>query len=274
MRAERLDRARPTPDPGGLLDFATAARPASFDARICPFLRGLADDGAVVAPVRWPDSSNRCTALGDLAPQSLRQQEYACLVSTHLNCPLFVRGEGRRAGPAGPSEGGSMRLTPAILAALLVLAASFALSVGFVVANGGMDLPIAANSSPEAAVRSPAPSPVAPASPAVASQAPSPVASPSAAASIAAETATPSVASSASPSSAPPPGPSSDRYALLEPCGDAPDCWIYTIRGGDNLVSIARYFGVPFDTVVELNPWTETTQLVAGQELRLPPPTR
>jgi hypothetical protein len=67
---------------------------------------------------------------------------------------------------------------------------------------------------------------------------------------------------------------SSDRYALLEPCGDEPDCWIYTVREGDNLDSIARYFGVPFDVVVERNPWTETTPLVAGQELRLPPPTR
>jgi spore germination protein YaaH len=61
---------------------------------------------------------------------------------------------------------------------------------------------------------------------------------------------------------------------LLEPCGDEPDCWIYTVREGDNLVSIARYFGVPFDVVTERNPWTETTPLVAGQELRLPPPTR
>ena len=274
MRAEPLERARPRPDPGGLLDYASAARPASPDARICPFLRGLADDGTVGAPVRWPDSTNRCTALGDLAPQSLRQQEYACLASSHLNCPLFVRGEGLRAGPAGRAEGGSMRLTPAIVATLLVLAASFALSVGFVVANGGMDLPMASGSSPEAGIQSPAPSPASSASPAVASEAPSPVASPSASASIAAETAAPSVAPTASPSSAPTPAPSSDRYALLEPCGDAPDCWIYTIRGGDNLVSIARYFGVPFDTVVELNPWTETTQLVAGQELRLPPPTR
>jgi cell division septation protein DedD len=258
------------------LDYASAARPASPEARICPFLRGIADDGVVGAPVRWPDSSNRCTALGDLAPQSLRQQEYACLASSHLNCPLFVRGEGLRARPAERPEGGSMRLTPAILAALLVLAASFALSVGFVVANGGMDLPMASGSSPEAGVQSPRSSPAPSASPDVASGAPSPEpgSSPSATASIAAETAEPSVAPTASPSSAPTPGPSSDRYALLEPCGDAPDCWIYTIRSGDNLVSIARYFGVPFDTVVELNPWTETTQLVAGQELRLPPPTR
>lgn len=167
-----------------------------------------------------------------------------------------------------------MRLTPAILAALLVLAASFALSVGFVVANGGMDLPMAASSSPEAGVQSPAPSPATSASPDAASPAPSPVASPSATASIAAETAEPSLVPTASPSGPPTPGSSSDRYALLEPCGDATDCWIYTVRGGDNLVSIARYFGVPFDTVVELNPWTGTTQLVAGQELRLPPPTR
>jgi LysM repeat protein len=61
---------------------------------------------------------------------------------------------------------------------------------------------------------------------------------------------------------------------LLTPCPDEPNCWIYIVRSGDNLVSIARYFGVPLDVVRERNPWTETTGLVAGQELRLPPPTR
>jgi LysM repeat protein len=61
---------------------------------------------------------------------------------------------------------------------------------------------------------------------------------------------------------------------LLEPCPDKPDCWIYTIRSGDNIYSIARYFGVPEATVRELNPWLATTPLRAGQQLILPPPTR
>jgi LysM repeat protein len=46
------------------------------------------------------------------------------------------------------------------------------------------------------------------------------------------------------------------------------------IRGGDNLYSIAHYFGVSLDSVYRLNPWARTTPLRAGQELILPTPTR
>ena len=173
---------------------------------------------------------------------------------------------------AAPAEPG-LRLTPAILAALLVLAASFALSVGFVVANGGMDLPVGPSQAAVSSVE-PSPSDAAPApSQPVESAAPaSPT--PSASARVDAATATPTAALTPSPAATPQPSPSSDRYELLSPCGDETDCWIYTVREGDNLVSIARYFGIPLDVVQERNPWTETTGLVAGQELRLPPPTR
>jgi LysM repeat protein len=61
---------------------------------------------------------------------------------------------------------------------------------------------------------------------------------------------------------------------LLEPCPDEPRCWIYTTRRGDNLFSIANYFGVPLEAVYARNPWTRTESLRAGRELRLPPPTR
>lgn len=256
------------------MDNASAARDES---RICPFLHAVAADGALVAPVRWPDQANRCTALGDVAPQSMRQQEYACLASAHVGCPRYLRGVDLIAEIPAPPAGARLQLTPAIVAALLVLSASFALSVGFVVANGGMDLPILPTGNPRAAEASVAPSQVAPPA---SSASPGPGASsePSADASIGAVTAAPSVGPSLTPTSsptvAPSPGSSSDRYALLEPCPDAPDCWTYTVRSGDNLVSIARYFGVPFEVVTELNPWTETTQLIPGQELRLPPPTR
>jgi len=251
------------------------ASAAIAEPRICPFLRTV-HDGQLADPILRPDQANVCTALGDAAPQSLRQQEYACLGSAHVNCPRFVRGVHLmvEAGPA-PAEAG-VRLTPAILAALLVLAASFALSVGFVVANGGMDLP-AAGASPQAGIESEVPSPgpstePAASGPPAVSAAPSAEASPGA--SIEAATATPATPATPTPVPTATPLSSSDRYALLEPCGDEPDCWIYTIRQGDNLVSIARYFGVPFDIVTERNPWTETIPLVAGQGLRLPPPTR
>jgi hypothetical protein len=254
------------------MDNASAAIP---EPRICPFLRAL-DEGKLADPVRWPDQANACTALGEAAPQSLRQQEYACLASAHVNCPRFVRGV-HLLVETGPEPAGSgLRLTPAILGALLVLAASFALSIGFVVANGGMDLP-AASASPQAGIGSVAPS-SAPSSPPVASEPPAESAAPtpqaSAEASVGAATATPTAPATPSPVPTASPIASSDRYALLEPCGDEPDCWIYTVRQGDNLVSIARYFGVPLDAVRDRNPWTETTPLVAGQELRLPPPTR
>jgi LysM repeat protein len=59
----------------------------------------------------------------------------------------------------------------------------------------------------------------------------------------------------------------------LKPCPDAPNCYLYVIRSGDNLFSIANYFGVPADTVKAMNPWTKNG-LTVGRSLRLPPPTR
>jgi len=253
------------------MDTASAA---TNGPRICPFLRTVDDAGSLHSPVLWPDQANRCTALGDAAPQSLRQQEYACLVSSHVNCPRFLRGGLAMVQP-DPQVRSGMELTPAIAAALLVLAASFALSVGFVVANGGMNLPTVGSPSPLAAQGSevaPGVSPPPASSPAAGSSAPSPAPTPEA--SVEAATSAPSVPPAATPSAAPTASPTSDRYALLTPCPDEPNCWIYIVRSGDNLVSIARYFGVPLDVVRERNPWTETTGLVAGQELRLPPPTR
>jgi len=106
---------------------------------------------------------------------------------------------------------------------------------------------------------------------------PSPAISPSPSAfSSVTPTISPSPAPTPSPTvnATPSPRPTSDRYALLEPCPNEPDCWIYIVRAGDNLVSIANYFGVSLDRVYDLNPWARTTPLRAGQELVLPPPTR
>jgi LysM repeat protein len=252
------------------MDTASAA---SNGPRICPYLRSVDENGSLRDPILWPDQANRCTALGDAAPQSMRQQEYACLVSSHVNCPRFVRGGLAMVEPPAQARSG-MELTPAIAAALLVLAASFALSVGFVVANGGMNLPVVVSPSPLMAEGSAGPtSSESPAAPTVAGS-PAPSAEPTPEASVEAETSAPNVRPTSSPSLAPTESPTSDRYALLTPCPDASDCWIYVVRSGDNLVSIARYFGVPLAVVYERNPWAETTRLVAGQELRLPPPTR
>ena len=254
-------------DHGGTTDIAA-------QRRICPFLRAEVD-GAVAAPILWPDPANRCVALGDPAPQSIRQQEYACLANSHVNCPRFLRGLAFADAAPPPGESG-MRLTPAIVAALIVLAASFALSVGFVVANGGMSLhgiePAGgASASPASApsqsaevegqAATPSPAPTATAGP---SPTPKPTPEPTASA-----TATPAPTATATASP-----PISDRYELLTACADEPNCWIYEVRSGDNLTSIANYFGVSLDAVFERNPWAETEQLRPGLELRLPPPTR
>jgi LysM repeat protein len=84
--------------------------------------------------------------------------------------------------------------------------------------------------------------------------------------------ATPSPA--ATPTPKPAATPRSDRYKLLKACPNTPKCWIYTVRSGDNLFSIANYFGVSMDSIYARNPWLRNTGLRAGQQLRLPPPTR
>ncbi len=251
----------------------------SSDPTVCPFLRAVESghDGRerVVAPVGAPDPANRCAALTEAVPQSLRQQELVCLTSGHSNCPRYLRGAVVVSEPVEAATGGGPAMSPAILGSIAVLVAAFAASIAFVTARGGLAIePFAttgpspttiAQASPEPSVQpsivvSPAPS-AAPSDP-----------TPTAEATVAPTTTAPTAAATPKPTATP--GGTSDRYALLKACPDAADCWIYTIRSGDNLSSIANYFGVSLDSVYARNPWTKSTPLRAGQELRLPPPTR
>lgn len=241
---------------------------------VCRFLVTDAPDGALGPPIAAVADANRCNALGDLAPQSPRQQELVCLVAAHVNCPRFLRGT--LAGPApvpGPTR---QPVSRAVVASALLLVAAIAASFGFLAVRGGLSVALASPSAAGSQVALAPSSSVAPSPSPTAAPSSSPIPAPSSSA-IVSPSAVPSAEptpTSPPPTPRPTPRPSSDRYALLEPCPSTPNCWIYTVRAGDNLVSIAHYFGVSLDAVYAMNPWTRTTGLRAGQQLRLPPPTR
>jgi LysM repeat protein len=242
----------------------------SLDPNTCPFLRA-ASDGALGTPIERPDPANRCAALSEAVPQSLRQQELVCLSSGHVNCPRYLRGASIAVEAPTPDVRTGRTLTTPVFASLVLLVMAVSASVAFVFARGGIGLTAAGPSPSETAVAVvPSPSIAAPAatpSVAVTPIAPSPSVRPSLT-----PTATPSPA--ATPAPKPTATPRSDRYKLLKPCPNTPRCWIYTVRSGDNLYSIANYFGVSRDSIYARNPWLSNTGRRAGQQLRLPPPTR
>ena len=132
------------------------------------------------------------------------------------------------AAPPGRSH---RAVTPAVAGALVVLAASFALSVAFVLANGGLDLPAAArgpgsSGSPGADGLTATASPTATAS---STSTAAPTASASAAPSVAPE---PSPTAATKPTVGPTGSGSASRYELLTACPATPDCWVYVVRSG------------------------------------------
>ena len=91
-----------------------------------------------------PDVANRCAALEDVVPQSLRQQELVCLTTSHVNCPRYLRGAVATAAVVPTRVRTAPTVTPAMFGALVLLAAAFTASVVFTFARGGLDLGIGA----------------------------------------------------------------------------------------------------------------------------------
>ncbi len=262
----------------------------------CPFFRAADASGSLRQPVQAPDARNRCAALETPRPQSSLQQELVCLTPQHLACPRYEGGmllAGSATAPRAPRG-----LTRATVAALVILALSAAMSFTFVMARGGITLPDRPTTTgvaaappvdrPEETAVASAPRPsrppasVAPAGEASSDPAPgrtsgpSTLAAPTPTTSPPAVTPQPTAAPTPRPTRAPAttPRPVSDRYAVLAPCSSQPECWVYTIRPGDNLSTIGTYFGHSLDTIYRLNPWSEGATLQPGQQIVLPPPTR
>lgn len=160
----------------------------------------------------------------------------------------------RRSGPR--------LLTPATALSLVLLVASAAAAISFVAATGGLRLAGSVPSPVAVASASPSPTNAEP------TPTPEPTVEPSSTPSLAP---TPTPAPTVEPT--PTPAPTSDRYALLTPCPDKPDCYLYTIRAGDNLQSIANYFGTSYPTLRKLNP-NLSIPVHVGDVIVLPPPTR
>lgn len=177
-------------------------------------------------------------------------------------------GEPRRV-PSSPR--GRHVITPAVLVAMAILVGSAGLAVAFVAAHGGLELPSA--SSVAAASVTPEPTGLATAPP---TPAPTPAVTPEPTAPLTAPpTSAPIVTPEPTLPPTPTPAPTSNRYAVLVPCPSTPGCYLYTIRAGDNLRSIAHWFGVPYSTVLSMNPQIIDAALIQpGDVIKLPPPTR
>jgi LysM domain len=256
--------------------FRPAPPTASRDAiPICPYLVREGPDQALGPAMSAVDPANRCVALGSPVPQSSRQQELVCLTAAHASCPRYLRGAQLAGAPPVPPK--REPVSTAVIVATLVFVASIAASFAFLAVRGGFDLglPTPAPSQVAAASLPPTPGPGGSPAPSVAPTAgesvppsiePSPSAKPT-------PSPTPSVTPRPTSSPTPTPRPSSNRFALLTPCPSTDNCWIYVIRSGDNLVSIANYFGVDYDRVRKMNPRLRIP-IHAGDQLRMPTPTR
>ena len=154
----------------------------SPDPEVCPFLRST-DGRGLIAPMERADPANRCAALTEAVPQSLRQQELVCLTTGHINCPRYLRGAAvlLETPPAVVRQGRSM--SPAMLGSLVVLVMALTASVAFVLARGGamgIGPTGSAGASAPVALVSPSAASVAPASPSsIAEVTPTPVPTPS-----------------------------------------------------------------------------------------------
>jgi len=155
-------------------------------------------------------------------------------------------------------------LTPAVLLAALFATACAGISVAFVAAHGGLEVPSLAGPSGAVAEGSPTPGPAATA----ASATPTPTGTaPAASASPAVVAPTPTVTE---PAPSPTPAGSPDPLAVLPGCPGHPGCYLYTVRRGDTLGTISDRWAIGLWIVEALNPEIrDPSTIVPGQVIYL-----
>jgi hypothetical protein len=241
---------------------------------ICRFLASEEADGTLGPPLGVVDPRHRCMALAEPVAQSPQQQHLVCLTSGHVDCPRYLRGVLFAGSP--PAMARKDTISPAVIGAALLLLGAIAASFGFLAVRGTFELSLATASPPPVAAL-PSQATVAPATPSISlpsSASPSVEITPSASPlPTASPTAAPTPAPTPKPTARPTPVPTSDRFAVLTKCASTPDCWIYVIRSGDNLTSIANWFGVSYNRMIAMNPGLKRP-IHAGEQLRIPTPTR
>ena len=177
-----------------------------------------------------------------------------------------LRSSRRSGARPARSRPGPLVVAGGILVAALIVALAFTSIRGGLTLPGGAPGLGTASPSPSAAVSpSPtlAPSPTLGPSPTpTAAPTPSPTPSPM-----------PSPSVAASPSGTPQPS-LPPAFVGLKPCTDAPDCYLYRVRSGDNLTQIAQHFGVTKAAIKSLNPEiTDPSLIHVGDMIRIPLPT-
>lgn len=152
-------------------------------------------------------------------------------------------------------------LTPAVLLAAAFATLCAGVSIAFVAARGGLEVPSLAGASGAVAAASPSPAPTAPAtaSPeasAGATSGPSPSLAPTPLATV--------------PPASPTPVASPDSLAVLPGCPGHPGCYLYTVRRGDTLGAISDRWAIGLSIVEALNPEIrDPSTIVPGQTIYL-----
>jgi hypothetical protein len=246
----------------------------------CHFLRSVGPDGKLTEAQKTAVPTHRCAAFGEPLPLSLRQQELVCLQRVHVSCPRYVRGT-VLANEMAPETDAKVEKVGfpvmTVAAAVLVVAALGILFTGPILGvfpfGGSHSSAVVPNDSPSAIAS------VTPAPTVRLTFAPTPVPTRTVAPTIAA-TATPASTPTPAPAATPaangtwPPGATADRMNQLTPCTNQANCYIYIVQKGNVLAAIANYFGVDLATVRLMNGLGNSNNIVTGEPLKIPPPTK